>query len=80
MSTKTKPRERTVVDAHRENFETLRDAFRNGDVCLADCTEKDTGKHVAVICAVVFDGTNYNLTPFAKFFDGNPYEIVEPPK
>lgn len=75
----TKTKEPTIVQKHADNFETLREAFRNGDVCLMDCTDKETGEHVAVICTVQFDGTLYNTTPFAKFFNGNPYDTLEPP-
>lgn len=69
----------TIVQGHKENFETLRRAFRAGDVCIMDCIEKSTGEHVAVICATVFDGKEYCMTPFARFFNGNPYEMLIPP-
>lgn len=70
---------KTIVTAHKQNFETLRRAFASGEVCLMDCVENATGEHVAVICAIVFDGKEYNMTPFAKFFNGNPYEMLTPP-
>ena len=68
----------TIVQDHQANFDTLNKTFKNGDVCLMDCIEKATGEHVAVICAVTFDpGTKeYVMTPFAKFFNGNPYELL----
>lgn len=70
---------KTIVTAHKANFETLKKAFSSGNVALMECTEKITGEKVAVICAVVFDGEEYNFTPFAKFFNGNPYELLIPP-
>lgn len=70
----------TIVQQHTNNFETLRDAFLSGDVAMMDCVEKDTGDHVAVICAVGKDGDEFTFTPFAKFFNGNPFELLEPPK
>jgi hypothetical protein len=70
---------KTIVQEHKKNFETLQEAFKLNQVALMDCVEKATGEHVAVICAVVFDGTTYNFTPFAKFFNGNPYEMLISP-
>jgi hypothetical protein len=70
---------KTIVQDHKKNFDTLTAAFKAGDVMLMDCIEKETNEHVAVICAVVFDGTEYNITPFAKFFNGNPFEMLIPP-
>jgi hypothetical protein len=76
-----KKKEKTIVQQHQANFETLTQAFKDGNVVLMDCIEKATGEHVAVICAVSKDpGTDeYAFTPFAKFFNGNPYEMLEPP-
>lgn len=73
-------KEKTIVQKHNENFETLRKAFANGDVCLMDCIENATGEHVAVICTYVFDGKEYQIAPFARFFNGNPYELLTPPE
>jgi hypothetical protein len=70
---------KTIATDHKKNFETLTKAFKNGDTVLMDCVEKATGEHVAVICAVVWDGNEYIFTPFARFFNGNPYDILEPP-
>jgi len=68
-----------IVLGHKENFETLIRAIKDGQVALMDCIEKSTGDHVAVICGVSFDGKEYHFTPFAKFFNGNPYELLTPP-
>jgi len=70
---------KTIVTDHKPNFETLRRAFASDDVALMDCIDKSTGEHVAVICAVVFDGSEYSFTPFARFFNGNPFEMLLPP-
>jgi hypothetical protein len=71
--------ENTICLQHADNFETLKQAFANGDVCLMDCIEKASSEHVAVICTVTWDGKQYNFTPFAKFFNGNPYELLLSP-
>jgi Family of unknown function (DUF6117) len=75
MSTKKK----TIVQDHEANFETLQEAFQAGQVCLMDCIERSTGEHVAVICAVHMEGEKYVTTPFAKFFNGNSYELLISP-
>lgn len=72
---------RTIVQAHKGNFETLRAAFASGDAALMECTIKATGEKVAVICAVSGDGRGgFAFTPFAQFYNGNPYEILDPPE
>jgi hypothetical protein len=70
----------TIVQKHSENFAELTRAFKNGEVALVDCIERSTGEHVAVICAVSLgEGHEYQFTPFAKFFNGNPFELLVPP-
>lgn len=70
---------KTIVQEHKKNFETLRTAFKNNDVCLMDCIEKSTGEHVAVICAMNFIDAKYEIVPMAKFFNDNPYELLLSP-
>lgn len=70
----------TIVQDHAANFETLKAAFAAGDVCLMDCIENATGEHVAVICTVSMVEGEYQMTPFARFFNGNPYELLTPPQ
>lgn len=72
----------TIVTQHKANFDTLSRAFKRGDVAIMDCVENATGEHVAVICAVIFDANTkeYVMTPFARFFNGNPYELLTPPQ
>jgi hypothetical protein len=71
---------KTIVQGHKENFETLRRAFKYGDVALLECEEVATGEKVAVICCKQEqnDGTIVFI-PFAKFFNGNPCEMLRPP-
>lgn len=68
-----------ISEGYKANFETLRQAFANGDVALLDCMSTITNKPVAVICAVNRDGKNFELVPVAKLFDVNPYEELLPP-
>lgn len=68
----------TIVQDHKANFETLQNAFENGDVALIECQDRKTGEVLAVICAAQYDGEEILFTPFCSFFNGNPYEILSP--
>lgn len=74
-----------ISKAYQRNFQTLLDAAKNGDLCLMECTDAETGRPVMTVCAVnvVQDPTmsepQYQMVPIAKMFDGNPYEEVMPP-
>lgn len=70
-----------ISDGYRANFTTLIDAIKNGDSCLMECSDKNTGEAVMVVCAVNrnADGSN-DIVPLAKMFDGDPYDEVDPPQ
>jgi len=70
-----------LLKGHRQNFQTLVDAFQNNDVALMECELVTTGEKVAVICAAnrMPDG-EIEFTPFAMLFNDNPYRVVNPPK
>jgi hypothetical protein len=68
-----------IPQAHQDNFNTLLQAFDDGAACLLECHELATGKPVYVICAVNRHGPDYELVPFARLFDDNPYELLAPP-
>ena len=69
----------TAVRQHKPNFETLKEAFANGDVALMECQLKSTGEAVAVVVALNQDGEDFSFVPFAIMFNGNPYELLNPP-
>lgn len=68
------------LDKYKANFETLKRACNNGDVALAYCRDRISGRDVSVLVAVTFDGTEYTFAPLAKMFDGNPYEELLSPE
>ena len=68
-----------IPQSHRDNFDALNRAFGDGAVCLLECHERATGKPVYVICAVNRRSPDFELVPFAQFFDVNPYELLAPP-
>jgi hypothetical protein len=70
-----------INDARRTNFNTLLTAARNGDLALLECTDKQTGEPVYVLCAVQADPDGmYSMVPLAKQFMDNPYDEVDPPE
>ena len=69
----------SLTKAERANYDTLKRVFMNGNDALIRCKDKASGKNVAVIAAVVMEGSKYNIIPIAKLFDGNPYEeLIDP--
>lgn len=75
MTDQNKP----IPVGHKKNLETIYRAAKHGALALVDCQEKSTGKSVTVLCAIGWDGKEYQITPFAKMFDGNPYDELNPP-
>lgn len=72
-----------IPKGHRANFNTLQKAFAQGDVALMECVDRKTKKPVFVLCAVEHHTDpkeEFVMKPFAKLFDGNPYEEVDPPE
>ena len=70
-----------LAPGYKSNFETLRQAFQNGDAALLECQLAATGKPVAVICAANrHDDGSVEFAPFCMMFPGNPYEMLNPPK
>ena len=69
----------TVVHQHSTNFETLKHAFANGDVALMECQLVANGETVAAIVAVNRTGEDFEFVPFAMMFNGNPFEMLNPP-
>lgn len=69
-----------IALGHRKNFETLRKAFADDNVCLLECTDAKTQQPVVTLCMVNrLAGSDYEMVPVAKFFDGNPYHELLPP-
>jgi len=68
-----------IAEGYKANFHTLTRAFDNEQVCLMECTDKITKNKVMVICAIQMVDGEYEMVPFAKLFDGNPYEELDPP-
>lgn len=66
--------------AHKQNFETLSQAFADDRVCLMEVEIVATGERVAALCAVNNEeNEELSFVPFALFMNGNPYELLNPP-
>lgn len=63
---------------HRNNFNALHRAFDDRAVCLLECRERATGNPGYVICAVHYRGEEFELVPFARLFNDNPFELLSP--
>ena len=69
------------LPGYKANFDTLRRAFLAGDAALMECELAATGEPVAVVCAANRqDDGGVEFAPFAMLFNGNPYELLNPPK
>lgn len=74
----------SIPTGHKTNLSTLIKAASNGHLALVECTDAVTKKTVIAVCAISTSrGANgkpdYQITPLAKMFDGNPYEEILPP-
>ena len=70
-----------LMPGHKTNFQTLQDAFANGDVALMECQLTATGEEVAVICAAnrQEDG-GVEFAPFAMLFNRQPLRDAQSAK
>jgi hypothetical protein len=68
-----------LLEGERANYATILRAGRDGALALVECTERASGKRVAVLAAIGRDREDYVITPLARLFDGNPYEQLDPP-
>lgn len=68
-----------IPQTYQDNFNTLIRAFSDGAACLLECREQATGRPAYVICAVNRRGTDYDLVPFARLFDDDPYALLTHP-
>jgi hypothetical protein len=70
----------SLTDSNKSNFETLRQAIKNGDAALMECQLVSTGEPVAVICAVNREvDQSLTFVPIAQLFASNPYSLLNPP-
>jgi hypothetical protein len=69
-----------IPAAIKNNFHTLEQAFKNGDVALLECRNCADGESSYAICAVNFisqsgAGPEIELVPFGLMFSSAPYRV-----
>lgn len=71
-----------IAQGYKDNFETLRKAFKYNDVALMECFDTKTESRAVLLCAVNQDETTKEIefVPFAQLLDENPYERFIPPE
>ena len=72
-----------IPNAIKNNFHTLEQAFRNGDIALLECRNSIDGEPAYAICAVNFISQSgaepeIELVPFGLMFSSDPYETLIP--
>jgi hypothetical protein len=65
----------SIGDSYKKNFDTLREAAANGDLCLLEVYDRITGTpHVALCAGYIDEEEMANMIPLAMMFDSNPYD------
>ena len=67
-----------VPAGHRANLETIYRAARNNDLAVMEVSRKGSSVPAHLLVAVARDGDEFNITPLAQLFDGNPFEQFTP--
>lgn len=63
----------------RQNFQQMLKAASNDHLALLSCKSKATGEPVYAICMVNRVNGEFEFMPVARLFEGNPFEMLEPP-
>jgi Family of unknown function (DUF6117) len=72
-----------IPAAIKNNFHTMEQAFRNGDIALLECRNCNDGEPAYAICAVnVIRQANsepeIEMVPVGLMFSSDPYEMLIP--
>jgi hypothetical protein len=72
-----------IPDAIRANFHTLEKAFRNGDIALLECRNRNGGEPAYAICAINLRRQagrepEIEMVPVGLMFNSDPYEMLIP--
>jgi hypothetical protein len=70
------------AQAHVDTLQTILAAAKNDDLAVTECRDRTTGASVLVLVAISSvpgDVEQIRVIPLARFFDGDPYEQLEPP-
>jgi hypothetical protein len=72
-----------IPDPIKTNFHTLEKAFKNGDIALLECRDRNTGEPAYAICAInvrrqVECEPEIEMIPIGLMFKSDPYEMLIP--
>ena len=67
-----------VPAGHGANLETIYRAARNSDLAVMEVNRKGSSEPAHLLVAVGRDGDQFNITPLAQLFDGDPYQQFAP--
>lgn len=72
-----------IPDAIKANFHTLEKAFRNADIALLECLDRNNGEPAYAICAINLRRQagrepEIEMVPVGLMFNGDPYEMLIP--
>lgn len=68
-----------IPEPYRRKFQTLLAAAADGNLALMECSDAASGVPRYVIIAVGRVDGDFDITPFGRLQDGNPYEAYLPP-
>lgn len=69
-----------INKSHTENFKTLCDAVKSGDICIMECKRKKDNVIIPLICAVNREKNgDYTFVPLGEMINCDPYENYFPP-
>lgn len=68
-----------LTDANMKGLAALRQAALHHTMALVECTDKNTGAAVIVVCFVRLEGDEQVFIPLAKLFNGDPSDEIDPP-
>jgi hypothetical protein len=78
-----------IPQEHIEHWQMLQQAIKTGRAALVPAIDKKTQKPCYVICAIniheptiIAPGSEpeYEFVPFARLFDGDPRDELDPPQ
>src|SRR5215470_16533730 len=72
-----------IPDAIKNNFHTLEKVFKQEDIALLECRDRNTGEPVYAICAINLIRQSgrepeIEMVPFGLMFSCDPYEMLIP--
>jgi Family of unknown function (DUF6117) len=72
-----------IPDAVKNNFHTLEKAFKQENIALLECRDRNTGESAYAICAINLIRQSgrepeIEMVPFGLMFSCDPYEMLIP--